>query len=126
MIRSLKLTWLCPTGDCDLGSILVFLPGYDEIMQLKDALEEFASLVPLRVLALHSKLQSKDHWQVFEKPPPGVRKIILATNIAETSLTIDDVLIVIDSGKVKETAFDSMSALSLLKCNWISKASALQ
>ena len=109
------------------GAVLIFLPGYDEIMQLKDALQSMSNqFVQLRVLALHSKLQSKDHWQVFERPPAGVRKIILATNIAETSLTIDDVTIVVDSGKVKETAFDSMSSLSLLKSNWISKASAIQ
>ena len=69
-------------------------------MQLKDSLQALSNkFVPLRVLALHSKLQSKDHWQVFERPPAGVRKVILATNIAETSLTIDDVTIVVDSGE---------------------------
>lgn len=55
-----------------------------------------------RVLALHSVLSSSDQSQAFTVPPAGVRKIVLATNIAETGITIPDVVFVIDSGKVKE------------------------
>lgn len=52
------------------------------------------------------RLQDADQWKIFSKPPPGVRKIILATNIAETSVTIDDVVYVVDTGIQKELIFD--------------------
>ena len=51
---------------------------------------------------------------------------MLSTNIAETSITIDDIVYVVDSGKVKEKSFDALSGVSMLKCNWVSKASAKQ
>ena len=56
----------------------------------------------------------------------GVQKIILSTNIAETGITIDDVVCVIDSGKVKEKSHDAISCVSTLRTVWISKASAIQ
>lgn len=55
------------------------------------------------VLALHSALSTGDQHLVFDKPPAHVTKVVIATNIAETSLTIDDVVFVIDCGKAKET-----------------------
>ena len=55
-----------------------------------------------RVVALHSVLSSADQSQAFTVPPAGTRKIVLATNIAETGITIPDVVFVIDTGKVKE------------------------
>lgn len=64
--------------------------------------------------------------KVFTRPPPGMRKIVLATNIAETAITIDDVVYVIDSGKVKEKSYDPFTNVSTLQCGWISKASARQ
>ena len=57
------------------------------------------------VIALHSILSSADQQSVFNVPPPGVRKIVLATNIAETGITIPDVVFVIDAGKVKENRY---------------------
>ena len=54
------------------------------------------------IIALHSILSSADQQSVFNVPPSGVRKIVLATNIAETGITIPDVVFVIDAGKVKE------------------------
>ncbi|BFY97660.1 hypothetical protein BsWGS_00700 [Bradybaena similaris] len=110
------------------GAILVFLPGYDEIMNLKVAITEDVRFQQGRfaIYTLHSSLQYSDQKKVFKPPPQGIRKIILSTNIAETSITINDVVFVIDCGKVKEKTYDALTSLTMLKSNWISKASALQ
>ncbi|TSL28277.1 putative ATP-dependent RNA helicase YTHDC2 [Bagarius yarrelli] len=71
-------------------------------------------------------MQTSDQRKVLKPAPCGIRKIILSTNIAETSITVNDVVFVIDSGKVKEKAFDSLNHVTMLKMVWISKASALQ
>ncbi|XP_041370241.1 3'-5' RNA helicase YTHDC2-like isoform X2 [Gigantopelta aegis] len=110
------------------GAILIFLPGYDDIVSLRDSISEDKRFQNERFLlyTLHSLMQSSDQKRVFKTPPPGVRKIILATNIAETSITIIDVVFVIDCGKVKEKTFDALTCVTMLKSNWISKASAQQ
>lgn len=64
--------------------------------------------------------------QVFGYPPEGVRKCIVSTNIAETSITIDGIRFVADSGKVKEMSYDPVCKMQRLKEFWISKASAEQ
>ncbi|KFO27909.1 Putative ATP-dependent RNA helicase DHX36 [Fukomys damarensis] len=64
--------------------------------------------------------------EVFKRTPPGVRKIVIATNIAETSITIDDVVFVIDGGKIKETHFDTQNNISTMSAEWVSKANAKQ
>ena len=64
--------------------------------------------------------------KVFDVAPDGVRKCIISTNIAETSVTIDGIRFVIDSGKVKEMGYDSESKMQRLQEYWISKASAEQ
>lgn len=91
------------------GSILVFLPGYDDIMMCNDRILT-SSIDPttIRIFFLHSSMNIRDQHEVFKKIPDK-RKIILSTNIAETSLTIDDVVYVIDTGKCKEKCFDSVS-----------------
>ena len=63
---------------------------------------------------------------IFEKPDSGVRKIVLATNIAETSITIDDLVFVIDCGKAKEASYDALNNAPCLLPSWISKVSAKQ
>ncbi|XP_066911197.1 3'-5' RNA helicase YTHDC2-like [Clytia hemisphaerica] len=111
------------------GSILIFLPGYDEIVSLRDKLKqdkEFSKRSKYQVLMLHSMLPPGNQRKVFGRPPSGVQKIILSTNIAETGITIDDVVCVIDSGKVKEKSHDAISCVSTLRTVWISKASAIQ
>ncbi|RVX12523.1 DExH-box ATP-dependent RNA helicase DExH3 [Vitis vinifera] len=63
---------------------------------------------------------------IFDKPRDGVRKIVLATNIAETSITINDVVFVVDCGKAKETSYDALNNTPCLLPSWISKVSAQQ
>lgn len=63
---------------------------------------------------------------IFEQPTKGVRKVILATNIAETSITINDVVFVIDCGKAKETSYDALNKTPCLLASWISRVSAQQ
>ena len=60
-----------------------------------------------RVLPLHGSMPTRDQRAIFQRPPAGVRKIVLSTNIAETSVTIDDVVFVIDSGKHKEKTYNA-------------------
>uniref|UniRef100_I3K0G5 RNA helicase n=1 Tax=Oreochromis niloticus TaxID=8128 RepID=I3K0G5_ORENI len=113
------------------GAVLIFLPGYDEIVELRDRIlhddKRFSGQSErYHVFTLHSDMQTQDQKKALKTSPPGVRKIILSTNIAETSITINDVVFVIDSGKVKEKSFDTLSNVSMLKTVWISKASALQ
>ncbi|RMB97066.1 hypothetical protein DUI87_26349 [Hirundo rustica rustica] len=116
---------------CESGAILVFLPGYDEIVSLRDRIlfddRRFADNAHrYQVFMLHSNMETLDQKKVLKSPPLGVRKIILSTNIAETSITVNDVVFVIDSGKVKEKSFDALSCVTMLKMVWISKASAIQ
>ncbi|XP_072550527.1 3'-5' RNA helicase YTHDC2 isoform X2 [Salminus brasiliensis] len=114
----------------DEGAVLIFLPGYDEIVGLRDRIlyddKRFAEHHRYQVFTLHSNMQTSDQRKVLKPSPNGVRKIILSTNIAETSITVNDVVFVIDSGKVKEKAFDALNHVTMLKMVWISKASALQ
>ncbi|XP_009982820.1 PREDICTED: probable ATP-dependent RNA helicase YTHDC2 [Tauraco erythrolophus] len=115
----------------DTGAILIFLPGYDEIVSLRDRIlfddKRFAENAHrYRVFMLHSNMQTLDQKKVLKSPPSGIRKIILSTNIAETSITVNDVVFVIDSGKMKEKSFDALSCVTMLKMVWISKASAIQ
>ncbi|XP_010017187.1 PREDICTED: probable ATP-dependent RNA helicase YTHDC2, partial [Nestor notabilis] len=118
-------------SSCDAGAILIFLPGYDEIVSLRDRIlfddKRFADNAHrYQVFMLHSNMQTLDQKKVLKSPPSGIRKIILSTNIAETSITVNDVVFVIDSGKVKEKSFDALSCVTMLKMVWISKASAIQ
>ena len=106
------------------GSILVFLPGYDDILEQFDTVTSRMSshVMPFKIYMLHSNMQTNDQKNVF-KPTPNIRKIILSTNIAETSITIDDVVYVIDTGKAKMKHFDSVSATTSLTATWISQVS---
>ncbi|KAK7115641.1 3'-5' RNA helicase YTHDC2-like [Littorina saxatilis] len=107
------------------GAMLIFLPGYDDIVATSNAISTLGQLDRCKVFVLHSAMQSADQKKVFSNYP-RFRKVILATNIAETSITINDVVYVIDCGKVKEKTFCALTQVSSLKSNWISKASALQ
>ena len=111
-----------------LGAILVFLPGAAEVDKCCRALQRSRRLsgTQLWVLPLHGALPPADQARVFARPPPGARKIVCATNLAETSVTIDDVTVVIDTGRAKEMRFDPARGLSSLAEHWASAASGRQ
>ncbi|KAG9307805.1 hypothetical protein G9A89_023370 [Geosiphon pyriformis] len=81
---------------------------------------------PLHILPLYSLLSTQAQMKVFEPPPPGTRLCVIATNVAETSLTIPGVKYVVDCGKVKERHYDVRTGVQSYTINWISKASADQ
>eukprot|EP00066_Takifugu_rubripes_P017361 XP_011606627.1 PREDICTED: ATP-dependent RNA helicase DHX36 [Takifugu rubripes] len=110
------------------GAILVFLPGWDGISSLNDLLmaQQMFRSDRFVIIPLHSLMPTVNQTQVFKRPPPGVRKIVIATNIAETSITIDDVVFVIDGGKIKETHFDTNNNISTMTEEWVSLANAKQ
>ncbi|KAH3725266.1 hypothetical protein DPMN_051100, partial [Dreissena polymorpha] len=111
------------------GAVLVFLPGLADITELYEILttdRRFTDKNRYRVIALHSVLSSADQAQAFSVPPQGVRKVVLATNIAETGITIPDVVFVIDTGKVKENRYIETSQMSTLEEVLISRANAKQ
>ncbi|XP_021892463.1 DExH-box ATP-dependent RNA helicase DExH1 isoform X1 [Carica papaya] len=111
------------------GAILVFLTGWDEISKLLDKIKAnnfLGNLSKFLVLPLHGSMPTINQREIFDRSPPNKRKIVLATNIAESSITIDDVVYVIDCGKAKETSYDALNKLACLLPSWISKASAHQ
>ncbi|KAK7416763.1 hypothetical protein QQX98_004955 [Neonectria punicea] len=108
-------------------AILVFLPGIAEIRTLNDSLlgdPRFQK--EWLVYPLHSSIATEDQESAFLIPPPGMRKIVIATNIAETGITIPDVTCVIDTGKHREMRFDERRQLSRLIDTFISRANAKQ
>ncbi|KAH0173909.1 ATP-dependent RNA helicase A, partial [Aureobasidium melanogenum] len=108
-------------------AILVFLPGLAEIRSLNDFLGGHPAFSKgWLVYPLHSTFSSEEQQAAFKVPPPGMRKIVLATNIAETGITIPDVTAVIDTGKHKEMRFDERRQLSRLIQSFISRANAKQ
>ncbi|XP_044758154.1 ATP-dependent DNA/RNA helicase DHX36-like isoform X2 [Coccinella septempunctata] len=107
------------------GAILIFVTGYDDINRLFNLFYELPE-EEYMIIALHSEIPMEDQKFVFEPSPSGVRKIILATNIAETSITIDDVVYVIDSGWAKIKVFDPKTNTENLQPRFISKANAIQ
>ena len=108
-------------------AILVFLPGIAEIRRLNDMLLGHRSFSRgWCIYPLHSTIATDEQEQAFNVPPPGIRKIVLATNIAETGITIPDVTCVIDAGKHKEMRFDERRQLSRLIESFISRANAKQ
>lgn len=108
----------------DPGDLLVFLPGADEIRRAASRLAPRAQRDGILVLPLHGNLPAEEQDRAIR--PSDRRKIILATNIAETSLTIDGVRTVIDSGLARSASFDPGRGLDRLELGRISRASATQ
>jgi len=111
----------------ETGSVLVFLPGQAEIrrvhQQLADALGESTQVL---LCPLHGELDLAAQRAAIDPAPAGKRKVVLATNIAETSLTINGVRVVIDAGLARVPRFDPGSGMARLDTQRISKASATQ
>ena len=106
------------------GDLLVFLPGVPEIRRAEEALATLARERDLAVVQLYGDLPSAEQDRVLRSGPR--RKVVLATNVAETSITVDGVTGVIDSGWVKEIAADPATGLERLALTRISRASAEQ
>ncbi|KAL7987260.1 hypothetical protein Chor_006179 [Crotalus horridus] len=109
----------------------LYPPGLAEIQALYKRLQSNAMFNNRHskrcvVYRLHSTLSSEDQQSVFFQPPLGITKIIISTNIAETSITINDVVYVIDSGKMKEKRYDPSKGMESLEDSYVSKANALQ
>ncbi|XP_075953803.1 ATP-dependent RNA helicase DHX30 [Anarhichas minor] len=110
------------------GAVLCFLPGWQDIRAVQEKLEgrpHFSSGSQM-ILPLHSSLSVSDQQAVFQRPQVGQRKIVLATNIAETSITIDDIVHVVDAGTHKEHNYDPRTKVSCLDTVWISHSNVTQ
>lgn len=108
------------------GDMLVFLPGAREIRRVQSLLESGGLDASVRVLPLFGELSGTAQEAALQPALPGARKVVLATNIAETSLTIQGVRIVVDSGLVRRSLFDPATGMSRLETTRISRASAEQ
>ncbi|MAL95807.1 MAG: ATP-dependent helicase HrpB [Haliea sp.] len=107
------------------GHVLVFLPGQAEIRRASRELADLAGEC-LRLASLHGGLSLKQQQWAIDLPPEGVRKVVLATNIAETSLTIEGVQVVVDCGLERLARFDPATSTTRLTTRRISRASAEQ
>ncbi|XP_030621823.1 pre-mRNA-splicing factor ATP-dependent RNA helicase PRP16 [Chanos chanos] len=113
-----------------VGDILIFMPGQEDIEvtsdQIVERLEDLENAPALAVLPIYSQLPSDLQAKIFQKAPDGVRKCIVATNIAETSLTVDGIMFVIDSGYCKLKVFNPRIGMDALQVYPISQANANQ
>lgn len=109
------------------GSLLVFLPGLAEIRRTRELLTPLQAQHPdLQLLPLHGELPLEQQQQAILPPAPDQRKVVLATAIAETSLTIEGIEVVIDSGLSRQARFDPASGMTRLFTTRVSAASATQ
>ena len=111
------------------GNILVFLPGVGEIKKLEMMIKEslqMANIEDVFVSALYGDLSKEEQDKAIKAPEEGKSKIVLSTNIAQTSLTIEGIRIVIDSGLHNVSVFNSASGMNRLESTFISEDSAIQ
>ncbi|PAN25371.1 hypothetical protein PAHAL_4G296300 [Panicum hallii] len=113
------------------GDILAFLTGQEEIESLERLINERARLLPpesskIWTTPIYSSLPSEQQMNAFKSAPAGTRKVVLATNIAETSVTIPGIKYVIDPGMVKARAYNPVTGMESLIIIPVSKAQALQ
>jgi HrpA-like RNA helicase len=122
--------YICQYSE-DNGSILIFLPGIYEIKRAYDTIHEELEIgsrdgYKLWVLQLHGGLEAKEQSLVFQTSARGFRKVVLSTNVAETGITIPDVVYVVDTCRAREIGFDLKRGISRLSDVLISKANAKQ
>jgi hypothetical protein len=118
---------LLETTSKQIGAILIFVPGMEEIRRVIGMLEGCRELSGLSVaLPMHSSLSFDDLQKAFRRPKPGMRKIIVSTNICETGVTIEDVDLVVDTGFVKSVEWNEVTELSRLRMHYCSVAESLQ
>lgn len=109
------------------GAILCFLPGWNDIVTVQSMLEDISIYTGNHlVLPMHSKISHNEQRKIFEHTPAGVRKIILATDIAETGITVSDVVYVVDSVIRREMRWDDNKDLPSIRNCWISRANIQQ
>ncbi|CAK3819572.1 ATP-dependent RNA helicase DHX36 [Lecanosticta acicola] len=116
------------------GAILAFLPGLQELTATRELLIQpkgvlgvnFADDTKFKICLLHSNVPPEEQQIALKPMPPGCRKIILSTNIAETSVTVPDVKFVVDSGKLRENRYDHTRGITKLQCTWESNSNARQ
>ncbi|KAJ2697590.1 hypothetical protein H4218_003855 [Coemansia sp. IMI 209128] len=112
------------------GDILVFLPGKDDIARALADTHELAltdgRLGSMMLVALSAGLPQEEQKQVFDPTPAGKRKVVFSTNVAETSVTIEGIVYVVDCGFVKQRMFDPATGINRLVTQPISKSSAVQ
>lgn len=130
-IDSVLVTTLQIHVDMPMGDILVFLTGQEEIENMKILIERYASTLPpnlpgILVLTLYALLPHHQQSKIFLPTPNNVRKVILSTNISETSITIPKIKYIIDTGIVKRRKYDYKTGLESLELIPISKLSAIQ
>ena len=114
----------------DDGDILVFMPGQEDIEvtceTIKERLEQVEDAPGLAVLPIYSQLPSDLQAKIFQKAPDGLRKCVVATNIAETSLTLDGIMYVVDAGYCKMKVFNPRIGMDALSIFPISQANSNQ
>jgi len=120
---------ICRAGE--EGAILAFLPGLEELTKVSNLLMsmplkvEFSNPARFKIIMLHSSMKEEQD-KLFDTLPENCRKIILSTNIAETSITIPEVRHVVDSGKVAEQRYDATRRITKLQRTWVSRSSSKQ
>ncbi|KAK9066578.1 hypothetical protein SSX86_013901 [Deinandra increscens subsp. villosa] len=128
IVTALQIHVTQPPGD---GDILVFLTGQEEIETAEEILKHRtrglgSKIAELIICPIYANLPTELQAKIFERTPEGARKVVLATNIAETSLTIDGIKYVIDPGFVKMKSYNPRTGMESLLITPISKASANQ
>lgn len=108
------------------GAVIVYLPGYQDMTRLMDQLLDTLPPGLSKIFLLHSQVDSQKQKDVFREYPGIQLKIVLSTNIGQTSITIPDLLYVIDTGRAKMKTYDTATGASQLSCVWISQADAQQ
>lgn len=112
------------------GDILVFMTGQEDIEATCELVDERLKMLndppKLSILPIYSQMPAEQQAKIFERAPPGVRKVVVATNIAETSLTVDGIMFVVDSGYSKLKVYNPRMGMDTLQITPISQANANQ